>query len=654
MKMKNADKKSQVEFILIVGIMVILIIIAIFVLMLTIVTPPKDTGISEEIKTIKDSVTNLVKTGAYEKLQIVYNQGGYSDTSLLSINPSQKIKFGGLEIPLWQGCNDISIPNINYEIGKSIEEYLKKELKPKMEFYGKKVNFDLTEMNVSVTIVKDKVNIEVNLPSRVENYTIPQPYSISMPSKLYDIKNFAKDFVNDTNKSRFFETLTVASMIESNPESGNWLPVSGVRIGCGNTLHKTRSELKPAMNAIIEYTVTHTAWNIETIRLAMNPFYPINETGGNRYDMEVTFHYPEEWYADTDRFDDNFAFSPDPLIVIPKPVVPLVPFCIASYGVSYSVQYPVVISVKDPILNHWFKFAVFVSIKDNQPSNCSAQLFSGETESTQMCDANALCKISLNVKNSTGDPIKDASVMFYICSLGRTNSNGTVSGNVPCMASELKVFKEEYKSYGNFLAANQIKDFNITMLKRIENLTFHYYGVPIMAYNPAGSGVYNNYTILGPPVPISIVPIYTGAPPPFLEKYEASIFFLPNRPNLFTGEDATIMVMNTDESGNIIDVQNETGFYPADFRVTAGVLKKEGDEDKLATGYFDVANFQLNENDRDLYIYLPVVLLEGLSPLTDSVSDSETGKLTYGLRSCGVEPVGKNPIAVDPTGCEFY
>lgn len=247
--------------------------------------------------------------------------------------------------------------------------------------------------------------------------------------------------------------------------------------------------------------------------------------------------------------------------------------------------------------------------------------------------------------------------MFYICSLGRTNSNGTVSGNVPCMASELKVFKEDYKSYGNFLAANQIKDFNITMLKRIENLTFHYYGVPIKAYNPAGSGVYNNYTILSSPVPISIVPIYAGAPPPFLEKYEASIFFLPNRPNLFTGEDATIMVMNTDDGGNIIDVQNETGFYPADFRVTAGVLKKEGDEDKLAAGYFDVANFQLNENDKDLYIYLPVVILEGFPfplPLSSSISETEIYKLTNGLRSCGIEPVDKNITATDPTGCEFY
>ncbi len=624
----NSRKKGQVEFIVIVAIVIIAIIAIILASRQAVIPTPPTTGLPEEAKLVKDSVVNLIRSGVKDQLTLIYNQGG-------TLSPSFSVEFGMFDTQVWSACGETNIPDVSKEIGAGLWAYLRENLEDEMEFYGKNVKFDFGNPKYNVDIFKDRINIKIYLPTTMEDYEIQQPYEVSIATKLYDVLDFSNNFVKDMEETRFFEIVTLTSMVHSNPEHENWVPVAGIQTGCGNVLFKSRNDILPGVKGVIKYTVSHVVWNTQPLRIAENPFYPIYGVGGKLYpDLEVAFAYPPSWDSEIDKY---FMFAPDPLRVIPKPIMPMIPFCMGPYAVSYSFRYPVVVMVEDSLLNQWFKLAVMVDIENTQPGNCTAE-FGVESEYSKIC-ANPNCDAKVTVKNSTGSPIEGADVSFYICDLGLTDENGVIEGKIPCMVSELHAYKQGYRSYGDLFRSDEVEDIVVTLEKLEENVTIHLKGLEAEAHTPLGDGKFSSYTIKGSPKDLT--------KSNFGVELVVFTSFSPTYPNLFTGEDTSLILSNFDEEGNLISEFNISGMQPVRLNVTASAADNETGR---PLGYIDTS-FEVGEGDSEIYVYLPIVLeVDGSGWNTDDpgVNPEEAEKLTNTLIAhCG----WASPVSTQEQSC---
>ncbi len=625
MNLGKARRKGQVEFIVVAALIIIAITAVILASRQAVIPPAFTPGLPEEAKTIKDSVVNLIRAGAKDKLLLIYNQGGTQ-------KPSLSVEFGAFDTAVWSACGETNIPDVAKEIGVGLWAYLRENLKDEMEFYGKKVKFDFSRPKYEVDIIKDRVNVRLYLPTKVEDYDIQQPYEITVPTKLYDVLDFSKNFVNDAGSTRFFEMVTLTSMMHSNPESDAWVPVAGAQVGCGNVLFKTRNQLLPGIKGIIKYTVSHVVWNTRPLKLAENPFYPISSVGGKFYpDMQVAFAYPPSWDAQIDRY---FMFTPEPLRVIPKPIMPIIAFCMAPYSVGYTFRYPVVVMVEDSLLNQWFKFAIMVDIQNTQPGNCSAQ-FSNVSEYSQICVSDAKCNAKVTVTNSTGSPIEGADVSFYICDIGTTNSNGVAQGKIPCMVSELHAYKEGYRSFGDLFRSDQLQDKDVTLQNTADTFTIYFKGLEVEATGDnldgtTGDGKFGSYQVKSSSKDITPKANFGD------KDLIVITAFSPVNPNYFTGEDTALLLSNYDENGNLVSKIVTSGIQPIAYNFTLTVADNETG---MPLGYLN-SSIQVNEGDKEIYVYMPVVLKADGNDVSDpGIDPDEANQLTDAIRSSCGDPV---------------
>jgi hypothetical protein len=627
------NKKGQLEFVVIAALIVILIVAMIFVLQQLLIRPPEVSGIEQQAKTVKESVNNLVGTGLNEVLIEIFNHGGYTN-----LGDVETVKFDMLDVPVWQRCEITNIPNVTEEIGYGVDIYLRNKLKEEMIFFGKKVEFDFSKMETDVSIWKDRVDVNVYLPTKIEGYEIPLPYTGSIRTNLFEILDFSKNFVEDAKETRFFELITMTTILYSNPEYKYFLPLVGTRFKCYDPLIKRKDEMLKGINETLDYVATHTVWNTNPIRLASNPFYPLNRIGGKKYDLYVMFSYPKEW-----NLKNNFYFSPDPFKSVPKPLsidvgglsIPIPLVCMDTYGVSYSIRYPVVVSVKDEITNQWFKFAVMNEIRDNKPGNCEGEL---KVSKEKLCKEGG-CVIKMKVKDEEGNLVKGADVMFYRCDLGKTNSDGEVMANVPCGVSEIKVYKKGYKTFGNLTSYFELNN-SVIILERTGEVTIHFYGIPMRGEGyDENEGTYDSYKVSSyTTTHIKPITKFTGKDfdiwtHPTESAVIVNLIFKPNFKNIFTGEDIDLMLTN---------VVNLTTFELGDSVKTYGISHNTYDisgiarnrlKDEQEVGYMN-GTIEIG-NETNLYVYFPIITNEDAK----GISVTETGKLMEILKDCGVEAI---------------
>jgi hypothetical protein len=634
--------KAQIEFVVIAGLIIVGVIVALVAVQQAGVKPPP-TGIEQQLKTIKDSISNVIRNGLKEKMDIIYAQGGV-------LTPTgTNVEFDLYPVLIWENCGKVSIPNVAKEISSGLLEYIQKNLEEEEEFFGKTAKFDFNTLRrkpPTVKILRDKISVEVYLPTNVEGYPIQQPYEVSIPTKLYEILDFSENFVQCAGDNRIFETITMESILKNSiymdRESEYWLPLGPIETGCGNSIFRTRSELLTAMDREIKKTVSYVVWN-ERRPLREPELYPINSVCGKVYpDLEVSFEYPLSW--DLSR---NFNFyspgsPPGSIQVIPQArFSSIVPVCIAEYVILYSVRYPVIVSVKDSLTNRFFNFALIVGIENNEPSDCEGEM--EISEYSDVCEKEADCSAKVTVRDTNGNPIEGAEVIFYTCKIGKTDSSGTVEGKIPCVGSEFHVYKQGYKSYGNILSSSELKDIEITLLKAQDKVTIHVFGVPVIGENEItkedGSYVFDKYTITNKPYPITQ-----------FEGVSVHSEFVPLDFNVFAPEDFLIVPPLSDEKGSLLDeVEFEHYFYPNEFGVVTITSNKVNG---VSIGFFNYT-FTLGEEDKDIYMYVPILLTKEFTPpespslFLNEVNVTEIGKLTQTLIDCGIEPVSTEA----QTGC---
>ena len=327
------ERKGQVELIAIVGILVVVAVVVALVYQTGMLSP---VSLGPDARVVKDSVESFIRAGAYDTIKNIGINGGYSDVQVNSV------EFLGKDVPYWQYGGSITIPDLNANILEGIEKYISDNKAALQDSMSDK-DVTLGNPQVSVNVLSSKVELTVYMPTQVGDTSIPQPYVISIPSKLGDIYEFAQGFVNTNNQQRYFEYFTLSSMAMSPFDNGvQRIPLVVFLTSCGDFVFKTWWDVQPDMMDTIEKTLANTFMPGKAPKNMMtkstHPKYSIVPINGKTYsDIDVGFYLPDGF----DVTRANFDMSPDTITAFAKPI-PMAGVCYSEpIYVDYYLRYPV-------------------------------------------------------------------------------------------------------------------------------------------------------------------------------------------------------------------------------------------------------------------------------------------------------------------------
>jgi len=596
--------KAQVEFIVIFALIAVAAVVILVSSRLFVIgdTNPAITGIEQEKKLVSDSILNAIRNAAKDELKEIYRTGA-------SEAAARKISYSMKDVGIWQDCDFTQTPNVERLLQNKLKESLTTMFKPEMEFFGKKVYFDVRNIDVIVKLQDNGVKIDVDMPTIVENSSIAQPYSIVVPSRLKKILETSKEITDNNNASRFFEAATINTILHSNPEiEEKWLPTIDLKTGCWNTIFKTEQEAADTLETLAKYTASHTVYNRQIMEIPDNPFYVFGVSDSS---INVSFIYPDEW-----DMAGNIEITPNPLVFYPKPILSFSSVCIETTDVQYSMRYPMIVSIKDDAIGELFNFVIMVNIDDNQPG-CG---FVKATKAPyyEKCFLESGCAVTINVKDANGLPLPNALVTFGECSLGWTDYTGALSSLAPCMIGELAAHKEGYREYRKLVKSSDLHDYAIAMETEGKEMMVHFYGVPLKPGEYMGGGKYVDYSVSGQPREIKL----------FNEQYFVLVYMKPK-------EGENVMLYNLDASGftSVSKAIIRSGSYDM---FGAVVNNRTGD----TVGYTESA-YLSSGNENELYVYLPLV-----ENLHEALQPSEIYKMKAAFGECNLNVVSASQQSV--------
>ncbi len=591
--------KGQIE-VAAVLIFVIIGVVAIYFVMKPgeVMPDTKGRGIVDEGKLIKDSVSNFMRSAVIKTIDDIYDNGGYADATKVTY-----VEYGGLAIPVWRACSNSLVPNVERELANGIKAYIAKNFEKEIEFYGRNAEFDMRKLGVKAKILKGSVAVDIILPTKVEGINLPETYKISIPASLKDVTDFASDFSDFVYENKIFENVLLFRL--ANPYNEPWLSTTAQLTECGKRFIKTRDELVSAakfhvmasIGRIVPYTEAHGGFE-DVLYITKEDLKSVN---GRTYDFDVELAYPPSWDSE---FERRFTSNPSAINFAAMPVTPFTPQCISIYPVKYSMQYPVIVSVKDEKTGKYFRFAIFVSIKENEPDeSCSVDSFSGSSQYEKDCVYNADCDFNITVVDEDGKPIEGADVFFYGCMLGKTEKRGNVTSTddlkIPCKGAALEIYKEGYRTHGEFTYFGDLEQKKVTLIKNMEPVNVHFIGVPVRAEGKDENGMYSSFSVLGAERDITDFKDNSGKPYAYVMAN-----FIPTEYNYITGEDRNIIIYNIDE-GNTKFQDSVTSdiFYPSQFDAQAIVMHNETKKTLGAAN----ATVTISGDTEDIYIYIPII-----------------------------------------------
>lgn len=425
-------RKAQFEFVAIAGIIFIAaIVIALTYQAVTAPLPsPVPSAIAEEQKTLKASMEILAKNGAEEVIRIAERQGGYMTPQVLredfNVRPFAFFMKNG--VAYWQKCGTSYYPSVE-QLQESLEtgmyEYLLRTLEGNGTVGGKRVELSLKAMTVDARILDQKVDFTIDLPTRIENYTLREKYTVSVPTDFGRIYKFASALSDELAENRAFDIFTISSLWLSKS-----LPTIGMMNECGEAIVMTPDEVSAGLEAAARHVVTSTAlWEPMNADDGIK-YYSIETVKGQRFqDLDISF-----WLA-----DDFEVTTYDPIVIVNSDInikseMAVVPYCIKPYANYYSLTYPIVVNVKDRQLGTDFNFAVLVNVDSMKPGECTL------TGRRPECGEQG-CTAKVDVVDGWGVPVEGATVSFGGCYYAKTDAFGEGGAQIDCGPENITVTK---------------------------------------------------------------------------------------------------------------------------------------------------------------------------------------------------------------------
>jgi hypothetical protein len=425
-------RKAQFEFVAIAGIIFIAaVVIALTYQAVTAPLPsPVPSAIAEEQKILKASMEILAKNGAEEVIRIAERQGGYMTPQVLredfNVRPFAFFMKNG--VAYWQKCGTSYYPSVE-QIQESLEtglyEYLLRTLEGNGTVSGKRVELSLKAMTVDARILDQKVDFTIDLPTKIENYTLREKYTVSVPTDFGRIYKFASALSDELAENRAFDIFTISSLWLS--ES---LPTMGMMNECGEAIVMTTDEVSAGLESAARHVVTSTRlWEPMDASQGIK-HYSIETVKGQRFqDLDISF-----WLA-----DDFEVTTYDPIVIVNSDInikseMAVVPYCIKPYANYYSLTYPIIVNVKDRLLGTDFNFAVLVNVDSMKPGECTL------TGRRPECGEQG-CTAKVSVVDGWGVPVEGATVSFGGCYYAKTDAFGSGEAQIDCGPENITVTK---------------------------------------------------------------------------------------------------------------------------------------------------------------------------------------------------------------------
>jgi hypothetical protein len=449
-----------------------------------------------------------------------------------------------------------------------------------------------------------------NIPTTYKNLSLPQPLVVTANTHYGEMYDFARSFTNYEAVNRPFEYFTVSSMVLSPMEGGHHtIPIYEILVGCGDYLYASSYDVMPEVSKAIAKTVSHTYMPGKvpenTMRTSSSPKYTLVPLNGKNYEaLDIDFLLPDGFELDF----SNFRMSPDPATGMAEPI-PMVGQCIGTdpVDVEYSLDYPVVVSIKDPESNSILQFAIQVKVVGNQPGGWDA--VSPEDDIMAEICSDPTCLIDLEIEDTSGSPLEGANVRFMGCFIGNTDGSGSYSGLAPCGLGSLHVAKRGFGDFSEVRTSGELTGSVALEKMPVVNLVFHE-----VVVQDQGSGQY--MVFFGDVIPIQERRVYITFRP----------FGDPVKEYNFFTQDSSLTVKN----------------MPAGDYVLAVSLTEPVETGEILKGgliYF----YDLDESFvGDLHVYIPSTF--GLNSITDETERKQkVSDLSEALYECGIGPLTQTP-----------
>ncbi|UCD07316.1 MAG: hypothetical protein JSW41_05855 [Candidatus Aenigmatarchaeota archaeon] len=590
--------RGQASFILIIGVLLVIAIVIYYAYQGF--APPPVVG--EEQRMVQEMIESIITSGTELSLKAIELQGGYV------IPPNQSLLFTNIGVPYWQICqNDVS-PNfddVKERFEKGIEFYVNNHTKDIEDFFGE--NLSLSSVSrVDVNILDNKIDVAVYMPTEFRGYPIRQPYRISVPTKFRYLFNFAKDIVTEINKDptqggRFFEVFTVASLYRS-----RYLPTIGFLTECGEPLRLTPQQVSHGLYGIITYTITHFLWWQEIVPNSLT--YAVNDVNGKQYlDLEPMLFLPQgfEIASSSGINIQNRQFIAS---------FPSIPYCYTTYNIKYSVAYPIVIKITDSETGYDFNFAVYVNVDEMEPGDCDAIItIPGQETCTDLP-----CSASIRVVDCNGIPLSGATAYFGDCLVGTSDSNGYINGEILCGTYLLDIYHSgDYGYYSKTVSSTNI-DGTYTLCKK-PDFAAYFNEVEILYW---GYDEYNTYLSCYPCAePLDCPDTFTWQSTDCTSSAVSDRCVMITLTSAQTG--ISYPIHNIDYENIPIEECLDRNYFEAHpvecsgctlhrvdmDNIPAGtydvVAELKNPADNKHVGYFELDDFNLLENTKNLYISIP-------------------------------------------------
>jgi len=461
------ERKSQAEFAVILGLLLIAIIVGVYTFG-GLKLPFQQVVLTEEQEAVSDYVKNMVREASYQTLSTLYVNGGYLDTASATLGSVDHRSLGN-NIAYWQKCNAFDAPELEEQFRTGVKQYMMANLKDSESVQGISASFQKVSLFVNADFFDDKVTVSINLPTTVAGQGLPQPYTVDIPTKAGRINEFARNFARYQQECRVFDTHLLRSVSQSTWKSTPcWLPT--VPSGGERPQTFTWQQLRDCMQRHILTSLSRTIlWREVPLdsqgKIAMlapgysgiefNPVPAIIDYTGLPESTNYCLLPPAQFQAmgvkskayedlqvafymgDDDGIDrNNFVVNPEPVQIRMRtdgltPFNFLQGFTSADFNVMYSVSYPVIVDVWDPVLRKSFKFATAVSIAGNSVDSTCAAFSQPTSTPADICTTGADTQATIRVVRTDGQPVENAMVSFYTCGLGLTKDGGYIRTAVP-------------------------------------------------------------------------------------------------------------------------------------------------------------------------------------------------------------------------------
>ncbi len=636
-------KKAQAEFIVIAGILILALVAVYYAVSGNFQASNVPQGVYEKQKTIQESFLSMARKGADYTLKVMETHGGYPTVELLgegNYEVPSYVVFMGEGVPYWARCqNDLtpSREDMTRWFRLSMEHYIQTHMNEITDVY-KNSSFDLSRLSVSVNILSspNKIDLTVNLPTKVDGYAMAgqlYPYKISLDSKLGEIYDFAGDVSAAQSSKRFLEVYTTASIYMSKDAADGHakLPTGGFLLDCGETVYRTPDQISSYLKEIAQYVITQTVWwqNMTTDKSKPKVYAVNKEIMDREYrDLDISMYLPDDFNFETQGTivakNNKRAFT-SPMWTSSD--------CFGVYSIGYSVSYPVIFRVKDPLSGYSFNFAALVFVDKS-----GARMFPGRCEDIKTAEdacKSVTCSARIKVTDEAGKPIKEAVATFGECGIGYSDSSGIIEGKIKCGTEELNIYRNSsYDYYNENVSSSSINGTYI--LSSISNMTAYFNRVTI-----SEQGIGQNLIkkcVMGKVTDYAFVDFVSGDKPYMITNIDSE-----SVPENCVDESCMEQCQKSMDieqcsqcaakcTGNVLDsVSNDfipAGIYDTNATMLGMSIMKE-------TGGF-ITPYSLKSSAKTIYINIPE------SSPEYQISTAKKLLLTQSLRECQIEPISES------------